>query len=100
MIYFSYSPVVQVYQDIDIIHPDTGEHSNTFILGLVKAIHVRNDVLNERGVVDVAKFKPIARLGDISYASLGTAFRLPRPQWAVVGDDVEKFLQGRPSGGV
>jgi hypothetical protein len=39
-------------------------------------------MLTERGGVDVTKFKPIARMGDISYARVGDAFRLTRPAWA------------------
>ncbi|KAI5997005.1 hypothetical protein EDD15DRAFT_2387023 [Pisolithus albus] len=42
-------------------------------------IHVRNDMLNERGVVDITKYKPIARLGDISYGRVVDVFRLARP---------------------
>ncbi|KAG2339411.1 hypothetical protein BDR05DRAFT_967958 [Suillus weaverae] len=28
-------------------------------------IHVRKDVLTDKGVIDLTKFKPVARLGDI-----------------------------------
>ncbi|EJT97039.1 hypothetical protein DACRYDRAFT_112365 [Dacryopinax primogenitus] len=65
----------------NITNPSTGIASNTLIIGWVKHIHVRNDVLNERGVVDPTKLRPVVRVGDISYARLGDVFRLTRHVW-------------------
>lgn len=45
-------------------------------------------MLNQKGVVDPALYRPISRLGDISYSTLGDAFRLPRPAWTDVGQAV------------
>ncbi len=87
----------QLFQVIDIVHPDTGSLTTTLVLGLVKCIHVRNDVLNERGTVDVTKFKPIVRLGDISYSTIGTSFRIPREQWKLEGERVGAFLKSLES---
>jgi flavin reductase (DIM6/NTAB) family NADH-FMN oxidoreductase RutF len=56
----------------------------TLILGAVKCIHVRKAVLNERGVVDPAKFKPIGRMGGTTYVRLGDAFDLARGSWSDV----------------
>ena len=39
----------QLFQATDIKIPDTQEHTCTLILGLVKYIHVRNDVLTVSG---------------------------------------------------
>ncbi|KIJ59417.1 hypothetical protein HYDPIDRAFT_140660 [Hydnomerulius pinastri MD-312] len=78
----AFSMECELYQAIDIVHPDTGERTNTLVLAHVKYIHIRNDVLNERGLVDLTKFKPVARMGDITYARVGDVFRLPRPTWA------------------
>ncbi|KAG2112512.1 hypothetical protein DEU56DRAFT_842592 [Suillus clintonianus] len=72
----------RLYKSIDITHPVTGEQSSTLILAHVKYIHVRKDVLTDRGVIDLTKFRPVARLGDISYARVGDAYRLARPTWA------------------
>lgn len=82
-------------QAIDIINPTTNAVATTLILGTVKYIHVRNDMLNERGFVDCTKLRPIGRLGDISYGTLGGAFHIP---WGVaswteeVKEDIEKAL--------
>ncbi|KAI0737254.1 hypothetical protein C8Q80DRAFT_1115495 [Daedaleopsis nitida] len=89
----AFSMECELFQANDIIHPVSGKHTTTLILGHVKAIHVRADVLNERGIVDITKFKPISRLGDISYARVGDAFRLPRQMWKLEGEKVQKFLK-------
>ncbi|KAG1803201.1 hypothetical protein EV424DRAFT_1351562 [Suillus variegatus] len=78
----AFSMECELYKAIDITHPVTGEHNNTLILAHVKYIHVRKDVLTEKGVIDLTKFKPVARLGDISYARVGDAYRIARPSWA------------------
>lgn len=85
---------LQLFQAVDIVHPTSRKVTATLILGLVKCIHVRNDVLNERGVVDYAKLKPVGRLGDISYARVGDAFRLPRLAWKLEGEKIGEFLKG------
>ena len=83
---------MQLFQAQDIIHPTSGKHTCTLVLGLVKHIHVRKDVLNERGVVDITKLKPISRNGDISYARVGDSFRIPRPAWNEEGEKIKAFL--------
>lgn len=85
----------QLFQFIDVIHPVTGQAVTSLILGLVKHIHVRNDVLTERGTVDVAKLKPLGRLGDISYGRVGDSFRLPRPAWSEEEEEVKKASLGQ-----
>ncbi|KAI6044080.1 hypothetical protein EDC04DRAFT_2890165 [Pisolithus marmoratus] len=77
----AFSMECELFQAIDITHPVSGEITTTMILAHVKYVHVRKDVLNERGVVDITKYKPIARLGDISYGRISDVFRLPRPVW-------------------
>ena len=54
---------------------------------------MRNDILNERGTIDPVRYKPVARLGDISYATLGNAFRIPRPRWAAEKDFISQLLR-------
>ncbi|KAI0333209.1 hypothetical protein GY45DRAFT_1245176 [Cubamyces sp. BRFM 1775] len=89
----AFSMECTLFHAVDIVHPTSGQHTATLILGLVRCIHVRRDVLNERGVVDYAKLKPVGRMGDISYACVGDAFRLPRPQWKLEGEAIGEFLR-------
>ena len=63
------------------------------ILAHVKYIHIRKDVLNERGRVDITKFKPVARLGDITFGRISNAYRVPTPSWAKDGDKARRALQ-------
>ncbi|KAI0073583.1 hypothetical protein K474DRAFT_1627341 [Panus rudis PR-1116 ss-1] len=77
----AFSMECELYQAIDIADPKTAVVTTTLILGHVKYIHIRNDMLTERGTVDPDKLKPIARMGDILYGVLGGGFRLRRPAW-------------------
>ena len=43
----------------------------TFVVGHVKTIHVRNDVLNERKVVNITNFRPASRQRDFLYERIG-----------------------------
>ncbi|KAI6003481.1 hypothetical protein F5J12DRAFT_155297 [Pisolithus orientalis] len=86
----AFSMECDLFQAIDIAHPVSGEITATLILAHVKYIHVRKDVLNERGVVDITQYKPIARLGDISYGRVGDVFRLPRPVWEQEREKIEQ----------
>ncbi|OAX37564.1 hypothetical protein K503DRAFT_226770 [Rhizopogon vinicolor AM-OR11-026] len=88
----AFSMECELYKTIDITHPVTGEHSSTLILAHVKYIHIRNDMLAERGGVDITKLKPVARMGDISYARVGDAFRLSRPTWAQEETTIQDVL--------
>ncbi|KAF7789291.1 hypothetical protein EIP86_000233 [Pleurotus ostreatoroseus] len=87
----AFSMECELFEVIDIKHPETGVATTTMILGHVKYIHVRHDVLNDRGRVDPVKYKPIARLGDVAYATLGTAFRIARPQWKAEEEKIKEL---------
>lgn len=93
---------MQLFQFIDITNPTTGIATTSLVLGHVKYIHVRNDVLfpsTERGAgaIDPVKYKPIGRLGDVAYAPLGDIYRIPRPQWALEADKVKEAMQSSAS---
>ena len=49
------------------------------VVGEILRAHVRDDVLTE-GRVDVAKLRPLARLGGEQYTGLGELLRLSRPK--------------------
>lgn len=74
--------LTQVYDIVDVKHPDTGVATTSFVIGLIKGVHIREDVLNEKGdAIDPAKFQAVGRLGDISYGRIGEAFRIARPSY-------------------
>ncbi|KAF5380164.1 hypothetical protein D9615_006194 [Tricholomella constricta] len=77
----AFSMECELLQAIDIQDPVSSEVTTTLILGSVKYIHVRNDVLNERGGIDPAKFKPVARMGGTLYARINDGYNIERYNW-------------------
>ncbi|EKM60445.1 uncharacterized protein PHACADRAFT_246391 [Phanerochaete carnosa HHB-10118-sp] len=71
---------------MDITHSATGERPT---LGLVKKIHVQNEVLPDHyseyhsgEVVKVIQCRPAAHMGDVTCMSYGPLYRVPRLVWA------------------
>lgn len=72
-------------------------------MGLVKLVHVRNDVLIHPGdhpnpsagsvprewTIDPAKLRAVSRMGGITYGRIGEAFEVPRPVWAQVKESYD-----------
>ena len=48
-----------------------GEGGSTLLLAEIKRFHILDTLLNEWGTVDSHRFKPVSRLGGISYGTLG-----------------------------
>ncbi|TFY56937.1 hypothetical protein EVJ58_g7339 [Rhodofomes roseus] len=53
------------------------------LLGLVKAVHLRRDMLTSRGLANAAKLQMVGKMGDIMYARQTELYRIPRPDWSV-----------------
>lgn len=87
----------QLYQTVPIVEPTSGACTTTLILAHVKYIHVRKDMLTERGTIDITKFKPVSRLGDNSYARVGDAYKLTRPSWAADEGKVREAVEEAPT---
>jgi len=51
---------------------------NNLVIGRVVGIHIDEAILTD-GMVDIAKYRPLARLGYFDYAITDTAIPLPRP---------------------
>ena len=80
-------------QAIEIIHPTTKAHSATLVLGHVKFIHIRKDVIDpERGTIDPGKLKPVARLGGLLYGRISEAYMLPRLSWKENEETIREAL--------
>lgn len=54
--------------------------SSTLVLGEVVRFHLREGVLRPNGLVDPLLSKPVARLGDTEYATIGRVFTMNRPK--------------------
>ena len=80
------------------------------MIGLIKLIHVRNDVLITEAnasahstagstpramTVDPIKLRAISRMGGITYGRVGAGFEIPRPAWEHVKDDYEAAVKAK-----
>ncbi|KAG9124810.1 hypothetical protein FRC07_010152 [Ceratobasidium sp. 392] len=67
----------------------------TFVLGLVKAVHVRKDVWVDDGkgigMMDPVKFRAVSRMGGLTFARIGEGFELPRAAWSEIGEEIAKL---------
>ena len=57
---------------------DNPQSPNHMVLGLVVGIHIDEAILTD-GMVDMAKFRPIARLGYMDYTVVDNIFTMLRP---------------------
>ncbi|PPQ91595.1 hypothetical protein CVT25_013693 [Psilocybe cyanescens] len=81
---------------VDVLDPATNDPVSTLVLAQVKYIHMRNDILDPvRGVPDPAKYKPMARMGGLTYAGVSEGFALPRPPWDSMPEDVKQRFGGQ-----
>ncbi|KAF8645586.1 hypothetical protein AX16_007720 [Volvariella volvacea WC 439] len=78
----AFSLECELLHEIPIYHTGAETIASTVIIGQVKMMHIRKDTLNERGVCDPGKLKPISRLGGISFSRVTEGFELPRMSWA------------------
>ena len=67
----------EFFQEIEL--PCTLENSiNRTIIGRVLGVHIRDEVLQD-GLVDLARIRPLARLGYQEYSAVESIFKMPRP---------------------
>ena len=48
------------------------------VIGKVVGIHIKDEFITERGLIDVLKLKPIARLGYKDYTAVESVFSMPK----------------------
>jgi len=88
----------ELFHSHDLISNYGPEMTNTFVMGSIKLMHVRNAVLSPDGVnVDPAKLRPVSRLGMVTYARLGEGIDIPIPMWANKSEEVTKVLEAQKS---
>jgi len=49
---------------------------NHVVIGKVIGVHIKDEFINEKGLVDILKLKPIARLGYIDYTTVESVFSM------------------------
>ncbi len=55
-----------------------GPGSATLVIGLIKHIYAHDDVINERGYINIDQLQPIGRLAGHGYCTIGRRFDLTR----------------------
>lgn len=60
--------------------PSEDGDENTVVFGQVVGIHIDERVLTD-GHIDIAKLRPIGRLGALDYVDVKEAFSIERPTW-------------------
>ncbi|NJN15920.1 MAG: flavin reductase family protein [Oscillochloris sp.] len=54
-----------------------GPGSSTIVIGIVRHIYLRDDLLNERGYVQIDRLRPIGRLAGSAYCRISDIFDMP-----------------------
>ncbi|MCH8197790.1 MAG: flavin reductase family protein, partial [Proteobacteria bacterium] len=65
------------HQTVELPTDDPARRTGV-VFGRVIGIHISDDVLTD-GMVDLTKFKPIARLGYMDYTRVDMVFTIARP---------------------
>ncbi len=65
------------HQSVDLPASRSGG-ANVMVIGRIVGVHIRDDVLTD-GMVDVSKFRVIARLGYDDYTAVDSVFTIDRP---------------------
>jgi flavin reductase (DIM6/NTAB) family NADH-FMN oxidoreductase RutF len=75
-----------------------GENHMMLLIGHVRRVHVRRDVLAEgEKLVDVTKLMAVSRLGGSTYSLTGTRFDIARPAWKNEADAVNASIEQKKS---
>ncbi|KAH9477469.1 hypothetical protein JR316_0009685 [Psilocybe cubensis] len=91
----AFSMECELLQTVPVKDPNTDNTVSTLVLARVKYIHMRNDILDPvRGIPDLAKFKPMARMGGLTYATVSQGFALPRPPWDSLPEEAKQKFAG------
>ncbi|KAG5644391.1 hypothetical protein DXG03_008619 [Asterophora parasitica] len=87
----AFSLELELLETVDVRDPVSSKVTTTLVLGSVKYIHVRNDVLDARGSVDPGKLRTVAKLGGILFAKVNEGYNIPRYSWAEHGKQIQEL---------
>ncbi len=63
------------YCTLDLPGTDNTAH-HSIVIGRVLAVHIKDDCLTAKGLVDILKIRPLARMGYIDYTSVTEIFQI------------------------
>jgi len=67
---------------VDLATSDPARAPNRLVVGKVVAIHIADEVIVD-GRVDIARLRPLSRLGYTDYATVDGSFAMSRPDWPI-----------------
>lgn len=67
-----------IYHDTIILPGHNAESVHHVVLGKVVMVHIGDEFINDKGLVDILKIKPIARLGYMDYCSVDSVFSMKK----------------------
>lgn len=59
---------------------DLEGQDNRLIIARVEAVHIRDELLTEAGMLDVTRYRPLVRLGYQDFGAIGHVFAMKRPR--------------------
>lgn len=71
----------RVVRIVDLPTDESSGQINTMVIGRVLGVHVRDDLVDAQGRVDVMGERPLTRLGGFRYGVVTEIFEMPRPAW-------------------
>lgn len=74
----------ELVQIVELLTVDETRAPNRLVIGKVVGIHIDDAVLTD-GRVDMAKLRPLSRLGYMDYAPVLDVFEMNRPRWPAGG---------------
>jgi hypothetical protein len=85
---------LELYQTVDLIDPKEDKVTTTLVLGAIKFIHMRNDILNDDGLPDIGKLKPMSRIGAPLFAKVSEAFplKIMMETWKELESDINEAI--------
>lgn len=75
------------------------EANAKIVVGEVVGIHIRDDVIDDQGRVDIERIRPLARLGYLDYTVVERHFELDNPGFQALHHNLEVDHGGAADGG-
>jgi hypothetical protein len=86
-----------VHQSTLVLPGNTAETAFHVVIGKVIAIHIKDEFITRDGKVDIARIRPLARLGYLDYTSVESIFTMPVETYGLA-DAFKRGMGGESKG--
>jgi len=89
----AFSMECELLQTVELTDPKENKVTTTLVLATIKFIHMRNDILDDAGLPDIGKLKPVSRIGPPLFARVSEAFPLASvmESWKELERDIDQL---------